>query len=199
MNDKDRVNIEIDLETLGKRPGCAILSIGAVYFYPDNPPDRRLGEEFYKVLQIDGQTAAGLHIDPSTVAWWEGQSEEAQQVLFDSGFHGATVSLDAANLDDALSMFADFLPRDPDSYKVWACGSEFDIAILDVAHMAVQRYLPWNFWNGHSHRTLKMLAPEIRADRTGTHHNALDDAKTQALHAIQILNALKARHQHTPI
>lgn len=195
----DKVDIEIDLETLGKRPGCAILSIGAVYFYPNNPPGKQIGKEFYKVVRIYGQEAAGLHIDPSTVSWWAEQSVEAREVLRQSGFEGDAADPDALLLDDALAMFADFLPKDPDSYRVWACGSEFDIAILDVAHMAIRRHLPWNFWNGHSHRTLKMLAPDIKADRTGTHHNALDDAKTQAEHAIRILNALKIQHKHAPV
>ena len=37
----------VDLETLGKRAGCPILSIGAVFF---DPVEKQLGEEFYVVV-----------------------------------------------------------------------------------------------------------------------------------------------------
>jgi DNA polymerase III epsilon subunit-like protein len=42
-------DVMIDLETLGRRPGCAILSIGAVEFGPAG-----LGRELYIVLDIFG-------------------------------------------------------------------------------------------------------------------------------------------------
>jgi hypothetical protein len=69
-------DVMIDLETLGRRPGCVVLSIGAVEFGPAG-----LGREFYIVLDIFGQKSLGLHEDPDTLAWWEAQSIEARQVL----------------------------------------------------------------------------------------------------------------------
>jgi len=38
---------------------------------------------------------------------------------------------------------------------------------------------------------LKGFVPQLKAVRTGTYHNALDDAKTQAVHACQLLKHLK--------
>jgi hypothetical protein len=39
---------------------------------------------------------------------------------------------------------------------------------------------------------LKCLAPHIKINKTGTvAHNALDDAKTQAIHAMQIFATMK--------
>ncbi len=46
---------------------------------------------------------------------------------------------------------------------------------------------PWNFWNNRCYRTLKNLHPKIELVRTGVHHHALADAKTQALHLLEIL------------
>ena len=40
------------------------------------------------------------------------------------------------------------------------------------------------------YRTLKNLLPYIEMERVGEHHNALDDAKSQALHAIKLLKEL---------
>lgn len=47
---------------------------------------------------------------------------------------------------------------------------------------------PWAFWNDRCYRTLKARS-ELKIARTGTHHNALDDAKSQALHLITIWRA----------
>ena len=41
-------DVMVDLETWGTKPGCAIISIGAVSFGPDG-----LGEEFYTALDRD--------------------------------------------------------------------------------------------------------------------------------------------------
>ena len=39
---------------------------------------------------------------------------------------------------------------------------------------------PWTFWQERDLRTLKGLSPDLRIERSGTHHNALDDALHQA-------------------
>ena len=37
---------------------------------------------------------------------------------------------------------------------------------------------------------MKSQAPHVKMPRTGTHHNAIDDAKSQALHLMEISSAL---------
>ena len=49
----------------------------------------------------------------------------------------------------------------------------------------------WDFWNNHYYRTLKGLAPLIKVQRGGVYHNALDDAKTQAAHALEVFKHLR--------
>ena len=58
-------NVMIDLETLGRRAGCAILSIGAVAF----DLKQGLGEEMYVVVNRQSCNAAELHEDLSTLDW----------------------------------------------------------------------------------------------------------------------------------
>src|SRR5688572_29962905 len=91
------MDVMLDLETLGTRPGCAILSIGAVAF------DRHtgaLGPEFYMVVNRKSCEAKGLTQDQSTLDWWSRQSAEAKKVLAEAenapnGLGGALVQFTA--------------------------------------------------------------------------------------------------------
>ena len=65
-------HVMVDLETLGTLPGCAIMSVGAVFF-----DESGLGDEFCMVARQDNYTQAGLAIDADTASWWAQQSPEA--------------------------------------------------------------------------------------------------------------------------
>lgn len=168
----------VDLETLGQGAGCVILSIGAVIF---DEVTGVLGETFYTNVNRASCVAAGLTEDESTVTWWSRQSSEAQQALRDAELP------DAPSLSDALQAFSAFVQSGD---EIWGNGSDFDNAILAAAYKAAGMLTPWKFWNNRCYRTLKNLRTDIAFERIGTHHNALDDAKTQAIHAIQLLRAL---------
>lgn len=174
--------IMVDLETLGTQPGSVILSIGAVEF----DIDKGLGETFYAVISHASSRQAGLTEDANTLAWWAKQSDAAREIL------RHVDDANAPTLRTALHEFGEFLKRDD---EVWGNGSDFDNVLLASAYEAVGIPLPWKFWNNRCYRTLKNLRPDIRLERVGTHHNALDDAKTQAIHAIQLLRALVPGNQ----
>lgn len=174
MND-----IMVDLETLGQTPGCIILSIGAVEFGP-----KGLGKEFYAVVNVADQKKAGLTTDPSTIEWWEKQTPQARQVLAQANNKKESVSLKMAL--DQLQLFLQSCGN-LRNIKVWGNGSDFDNAILAVAHKAALREIGWAFWNNRCFRTIKGMAPKsIEPRREGTYHNALDDAKHQARWAIEL-------------
>ncbi|HUW46899.1 MAG TPA: 3'-5' exonuclease [Dehalococcoidia bacterium] len=169
-------NIMVDLETLGKRAGCSILSIGAVKFDLDG-----LGEGFYVTVNRLSCKEAGLFEDPDTISWWDRQSDEAKVIL-------KQVEEPAAlHLQEALDKFAAFIGKE----KIWGNGSDFDNAILYACYAAVDKEVPWKFWDSRCYRTLKGLFPDVKLARVGTYHNALDDAKSQALHAIEIMKEKK--------
>ena len=179
------INVMCDLETLGTIPGCKILSVGAVVFSPGG-----LGLEFYQEALIDHQ--GGLVADQNTIDWWKSQASEVRDRLFKQEAK--------SNLRHVLEDFNEWL-RDQASTDakgnlelcLWGNGADFDNAILQVAyeHVTVQKPA-WKFWNNRCYRTLKSLAPVIKMDRQGAHHNALDDAKSQAAHAIKLMNFLQA-------
>lgn len=159
--------VMIDLETLGQRPGCAITSIGAVKF---DPRGGWIGDAFHIHIDVDSSVRHGLHCDIKTVMWWLGQGDDARRVMTQG-------QRDAAPLFTALDAFAAFFA---DSPAIWCNGASFDFPILTAAYHALQETPPWQYWQEYDLRTLKGLNKTLRIERSGTHHNALDDAIHQA-------------------
>lgn len=174
-------DVMLDLETLGRKPGCVILSIGAVEFGPQG-----LGREFYTVLNVQNSLEHGLHTDRETIEWWGKQGDEASAVLMQ-----ANDPLQSAPLGLALGEFTAWLPATPMRRRIWGNGSTFDNAILRAAYDAVGREYPTAFWNDMCFRTLKtLLPPKYRTKPTIAHH-ALADAKAQATDAVDMFRRLQ--------
>lgn len=173
-------NMMMDLETMGLAPGCAVLSIGAVRFSVQDG----LGDEFYAPIRLESCCAAGLTEDPSTRDWWERQNPEAKKLLRIVERKGTP------SLKTVLKRFAAFVQYVP-STLMWGNGADFDNPILAAAYRSVGLPQPWGPFNGRCYRTLKNIAPGPKLARVGTYHNALDDAKSQALHAIALLKRHK--------
>ena len=90
----------------------------------------------------------------------------------------------------SLEGFAKFV-GDPSKARVWGNGASFDNPILANAYRAVNLDPPWRFWNDRCYRTVKsMFGKNVKLERIGEHHNALDDAKSQADHLIRIMAAI---------
>ena len=162
-------NIMVDIETLGTGANSVILSIGAVAFNNEG-----ITSEFYRVVDLQSCMNAGLEIDASTLLWWMNQSDDARK-LFNSTAREI--------LPVALSKFSGWLPQNA---CIWGNGASFDNTILANAFDKAGVALPWKYWNDRCYRTVKNLYPNIKLERVGTYHNALDDAKSQALHLIEI-------------
>jgi hypothetical protein len=122
----------------------------------------------------------GLTTTQSTIDWWALQTDEARL---------AWKTPDAPQLVEALTKFCQWIRKDvsPNSSIIapWGNGSDFDLPILGNAFAAVGADMPWKFWNHRCYRTIKNLFP-VDMQRRGVHHNALDDAETQAVHLLDI-------------
>jgi len=169
-----KTQIMLDIETLGTRPGSVITSIGAVKF-----GGGEITSDFYIRIDMQSSVDAGLVIDPPTLLWWLQRSEKARSELL----------APSVPLRQALEAFSAWV-ADPEA-EVWGCGVGFDNVLLDTAYAYLQVRPPWKHWNDRCYRTLKKLHPTITLKRTGTHHHALDDARYQALHLMQILSQTK--------
>lgn len=158
-------HVMIDLETMGKTPESAIVSIGAVIFDP------RYGKvsdtTFYRELDWEDQDRL---VCSDTQEWWAKQSPKAKAAL-----HG----LDA--LEDALDELSEQLPAD---CKVWGNGATFDISFLENAYRQHNKEVPWKFWNIRDCRTVLDMYESKRGgfNKNGGSnlHNALADAQYQA-------------------
>jgi hypothetical protein len=181
-------HIMVDLETWGTTPGCDIRSIGAVVF---DPIAGTLGEEFY-VNVIGGFEMYGLLLDPSTVKWWSEQSDAARLRLV----------TDQVCINPALHRFAEWWRgiewshRDedgPDIARFWAHGPHFDEAILAACYRAVGISVPWHYRAPRDCRTIFDAAGDpCHVPFEGVEHDALADAKNQALRVIEAYRRLRA-------
>lgn len=172
-------DLMIDMETRGQGPGCVILSLGAVFF---DPATGAIGDSFSQVINKVSSLALGLTEDPETIAWWDKRSPEARRVL-------AEADTSPHNVQDVLTAFGDFI-RDragANAVRVWGNGSDFDNAILAHTYGLLGMKPPWRFWNNRCFRTLKTLGSVVvEPPRLGVHHDALDDARHQAVWACRI-------------
>lgn len=164
--------VMIDLETLGNRPGSVLLAIGAVCF-----GGGKLGERFYTRIDPQSCVDVGLQMDVSTVMWWLQQSDVARAEICKPGIP----------LSAALGQFTAWVLSETVDAEVWGNGASFDNTLLVEAYRACRLEPPWKFWSDRCYRTVKGLHPHVRLQRSGTHHNAMDDAETQALHLMEIL------------
>lgn len=174
------MHIMVDLETMGTRPDAPIISIGAVSFNADGIVDT-----FYRSVSLHSSVRSGAVIDPSTVMWWLQQDDQARAALRDAqaGEDGGG----AHSLEESLRDFGQLRCIYGDRLKgVWGNGATFDNVIIRESCRRLGIPQLWEFWLDRCYRTVKSMYPNIKMERTGVHHNALDDARSQALHLIEI-------------
>ena len=163
----------VDLETTGVSAGCCILSIGACTL--------DLKNEFYVKIDLNTCYDEGLKNLASTMQWWDKQSPEAR----DEAFSGITP------LVSALGQFSDwFRMLEGKDNKIWGNGEDFDLPILQGAYEACGMEKPWKPYSGRCYRTIKNLHSDVPTNSfRGVKHNALEDARNQAVHLMKIVNA----------
>lgn len=161
--------VMLDIETLGRTPGCVILSIGAVTF------TRKTGEihsHFYRNIDSVDAVDRGFHTEADTVEWWGKQSPEAW----------ASLQTDVKTVPEAIKAFREWFLRQKGK-EVWCQGMNFDEPILNASFQKVGVPVPWRFYNVRDTRTAYDVlgfdpwSNEIK--REGVYHNAIDDCKHQ--------------------
>lgn len=184
-------HIMLDLETLDTASSAAVISIGAVAF---DPYTNALGDKFYveTVEDIAAQQARGRTISGDTVRWWMQQDVSAKRVFATPPPDG----VERVSTLEALTRFALFVIDNGDrDVELWGNGADFDNAILGSLYDAFGLHKPWSFGRNRCYRTMKSIGigPRKPQVREGTHHNALDDAITQAIHLQEIFACLNPR------
>ena len=155
----------LDLETMGTRPGCPVVAIGAVTFTPGTG---LVGDKFYCTIDLKSCTEAGLQIDAGTVLWWLSQEDAARAELTKEG---------SLPLKEALEQFRAWLPAS--NVSIWGYGATFDCPVLEGAYMAAKMPVPWSYRAPMCLRTLLNMTGVRVEMKKGVKHNALDDAIAQ--------------------
>lgn len=178
VTNRPRLDVMVDLETLGKRPGCPVLSIGATAFDPRAPFTGEVQELsrqniFYAKISKESCLTLGLQPDPETEAWWGDQSQEAR----DEAFGGTT---DAREAVMALYNWLWKLrpgEREP-QINVWSHGEDFDQPILTHLFELLGLVRPWPYDAGRDTRSILDVAG---VPYKGTKHMALEDSYDQSV------------------
>lgn len=168
-------HVMLDLETLGTSAGCIILSIGAIEFNESELVDN----SFYAIVDRESCTDLGLRSDDTTRNWWKQQSKEAKEIFTTTA---------QRPVRSVILNFVRWLQHfDLDNLCVWGNGASFDQPIITEVFRVTGWNKPWNFWNERCFRTIKSIFPIEPPKRSGTAHNALDDAVYQAEWLIEIV------------
>lgn len=183
-------HIMLDLETLDSSPSAVVISIGAVAF---DPHTNALGDRFYVEMteDITAQQARGRTISGDTVRWWMKKNALARRVFEVPPPDGVT----RVNTFEALTRFWLFVSANGDrDAELWGNGADFDNIILGTLYDAFKLGKPWSYSRNRCYRTMKNIGvgPRKPKVREGVHHNALDDAVTQAVHLQEIFACLKS-------
>ena len=160
--------VMLDLETLGTRPDCVIMTLGAVKFNPfDN--DSEPGPGIYLRMDIEEQLALGRTVDDSTIEWWAQQDERVRTEAWEGG--------DRSSIHDLKRELNRFLVGVDD---IWSQGPVFDIAILEDLYRSQKWGFPWSFWQIRDSRTLFKITNHRLEKSRDQAHNALMDCVYQA-------------------
>jgi hypothetical protein len=170
-----RVDLMIDMETLGTHPGSAILSIAAVPFDSTATAAMASISTFYEKISPRDPV---LSKDPETVKWWDAQDTTAKVEAF-SGIK---------SLHQVLVEFSWYFQSlgPAENIYIWGKGADFDPVLLAAAYDKCDLLVPWKFRNVRCFRTLEALFLRVTHVFEGVRHNALADAVNQARHAEKI-------------
>lgn len=188
------MHVMIDIETLGTTHDSVILQIGAVGFAKDG-----MNSGFYADVTVEDQIAMGREVEPFTLGWWlDRTSSEARLSVFerkDVDLKPLRICLEKLN-EYIKAYLIDDTHNNTKHDKLWANSPSFDLEIIRNAMQICEIKPVWQYWHEADVRTLKVIdgimqdkeikkIPEMREG--GIFHNALDDAKNQALYVSHLL------------
>lgn len=164
-------DVVVDLETLGRAPGCQVLEIGAAVLMPDGEVRR-----FSSHPNLFDQKQLGLDVDPATLLWWLEESQHSARVAVLRGH--PEEGIDTKSLISVLLEFGRWLEALGDrEVRVWGNGASFDLGILGALYDAADTKRPWKFWAERDLRTLFEFKGKMVLDRQeGSQHVGWLDA-----------------------
>lgn len=167
----------LDLETLGTRPDCVILTLGAVKFNEFSSEEP--GPGLYFRIDVDEQIAKGREVQDDTMLWWLSQPEDVREEALGES--------DRVSVETMYKQLNKFLVG---ADNIWAQGPLFDFAILENLYRQYGWPTPWQFWQIRDSRTLFGTHGDPRVKGKAGLHNALEDCVSQAVGVQQVYHRL---------
>lgn len=185
---KQRIDIMVDLETLGLKQGATIFQIAAAAF------DIRTGEivhTFDKVASI--YCTNDLKIEGGTLEFWLNENRELFFKLQERA-NGCPNQL----VGDFWRWLTTFTDREDTDVYLWGNGILNDNAWLQHAFEENGLDYPIFFRNNRDTRTLRevtelkalTIGKEFTYEKVGTLHDAMDDVRSQVNMVVAMVNFL---------
>lgn len=173
----------IDVECMGKGADAALVSLGAVFF---DIRSQTMGPTFLRTIHLATAVRDGGTIDPGTVLWWLGQSQEARDGV---RFNGQDIR---RVLGDFSAWIAETCRHE--DVRPYGNSNSFDLPKIETAMHRIGMQVPWHFVNVRCFRTMRAMYPSVAynpSEKGDGAHNALADAHFQVEHLFKIANRNK--------
>lgn len=181
-------DLMIDIETTGRRPGCAIIQIAAVPFNMNNGAVSK--NVFKMAINLDSQFKNKFGYCPNTMGWWKKTNKALFDKLSNSEDNYVTVGKAFQEYFNSL--------EDHNKIRTWGNSARFDMGILEGWYMRAIGFkfnAFWNTWLERDVRTLSCLRPDIKKGTKfeGIKHDAIDDCKHQIKYCRKIVKMLNLK------
>lgn len=183
------IRIALDLETMSLEDNAAIVQIGAYVF--DGPDTGANYDKCFSIyINPESSEKAGLHVDNSTMAWWDKQDPTVRNKVFGG----------KESIEDALDLFTHWCENvasgDLTRLRFYCRGPEFDWVVLRNAYYKVQGKFPFSYKSPNSFRTIDDIIKHIDLYqpvpvKEYLKHDALADAIYDGNRAAYLFNHLR--------
>lgn len=172
-NKKNRLEVMLDLETMGIGEKAAILEISLVPFRLDGTPVDV--EPFHKTIDLTSCLLEGMKVEDDTQRWWMKQEAQAKWNLRHS---------EKTDIRDAIRHSHAWLAALCSGYEVhlWCRGLNFDVPKYErCVRMLLEERTPYDWWNLEDARTYAHTFDVHNADIefVGTRHTSEADCHHQ--------------------
>ena len=171
----------IDIESMALRENIPVLSIGAAFF-----DKAGIQDEFYMTASLQSCMEMGFQPDADTIIWWMKQERKAQADIVDADMH----------INALYNQFARWIRETARGEETlfWGNGANFDAPVLRHNFEKLNHVCPWPHYQERCYRSIyRAMGKFIDYTKfdiydSGTHHNALDDARYQVSKLVPIMN-----------
>ncbi len=156
----EKLNVMLDIETLGTGVNCVVLSVAAIQF--DNKG--KLYNKYNVSLNIDQQQRLGRNVDSSTIEWWLKQKPEIFRAQLQNPIELGVALTELAKITKG--------------HYIWSNGASFDIPIVASLYRQLGIDIPWNFWDERCARTI-MACLAVKGEKPKNAHDPMADCLYQ--------------------